>query len=322
MHKSQFQLFILLLICHLTYAQSTELKTIPATVDFSQKIVDWDGFGFNYVETAQTRNYSEYAQDYGGFSLLSEKQKKEIIDYVFGNGGLEVQIVKMFLDPYHQENAGGRFDHERTTKNMRFFVSEGLKATHSRGEDLEIITTLYGPPAWATQQKHIGGRDLDQSQINNLGLYMVDWVRWLIERDYPIKYLSIHNEGEDFYRWDFENGGQRMERFDFNMYWPPEQVNQFLKALPPILEAEGVGNVKVTNGEPSNWTRFYHWGYANALVQDSQAMANLGLLTTHGFINGNMGKLSFSSANPLTTDLVRSSKPDIHAWTTSFSWGK
>ena len=35
-----------------------------------------------------------------------------------------------------------------------------------------------------------------------------------------------------------------------------------------------------------------------------------------------MGKLSYSTANPLTTDLIRNTKPDLHTWVTSFSWGK
>ena len=51
-------------------------------------------------------------------------------------------------------------------------------------------------------------------------------------------------------------------------------------------------------------------------------MANLGLLTSHGFINGDVSKLSYSTANSLTTDALRALKPGLHAWITSFSWGK
>ena len=41
-------------------------------VDFSKRIRDWDGFGVNYVEAAQTRDYRADPQEYGGFSLLIE----------------------------------------------------------------------------------------------------------------------------------------------------------------------------------------------------------------------------------------------------------
>lgn len=34
-----------------------------------------------------------------------------------------------------------------------------------------------------------------------------------------------------------------------------------------------------------------------------------------------MDKLSYSTANDLTTSLLRKKKPDLHAWVTSFSWG-
>jgi hypothetical protein len=263
-----------------------------------------------------------YAQDYGGFSLLSEKQKDEIIDLVVGQSGLQVQIVKMFLDPYHQEMPGGPFDHEHTTKQMREFVSRGLKATKARGDELEIITTLYGPPAWATQQKFIGGRDLDSSKANDLSNYMIEWIKYLQRENYPVKYLSLHNEGEDFYRWDFADGTQRLQGFDFNMYWPPHQVNSFLIDLGNKLAMEGIEDIRLTNGEPSNWTRFYHWGYADALFEDDAALENLGLLTTHGFINGNMDKLSYSTSNGLTTGLLRDKKPELHTWITSYSWGR
>jgi O-glycosyl hydrolase len=310
-----------MIMYHVVSAQAEEFKYIPAEVDFSRHLRKWDGFGFNYVETAQTRDYDEYPQDYGGFSLLSPEKQEEIVQLVFGEDGLQVQIVKMFLDPYHQRLPGGAFNHERTTVQMRSFVKRGIEITRERGDEPEIITTLYGPPAWATRQEFTGGRDLDKNHATGLGIYMADWVRYLKENDYPVKYLSLHNEGEDFYRWDYTDGSQRLERFDYNMYWPPEQVNAFLKLMPGILESHGLGDIKITNGEPSNWTRFYYWGYADALYNDDQALENLGLLTTHGFINGDMGKLSYGTANDLTTNLLRKKKPGLHAWVTSFSWG-
>lgn len=300
---------------------SKEIKFIPAEVNFNEEIQEWDGFGYNYVESCQTRDYENWPQDYGGFSRLEEKQKAEILDLVFGEDGLKVQVVKMFLDPWHQTGPNALFDHETTTKNMREFVKRGIEITEERGDELEIITTLYGPPAWATQQKFIGGRDLDQSQSENLGQYMAHWVKFLKENDFPVKYLSLHNEGEDFYRWDFKTGRQRLEKFDYNMYWPPEQVNSFLKMMPAVLKDLDLNDIKVTNGEPSNWTRFYNWGYTRSIYNDDEALANLGLLTTHGFINGDFRKLSHGYIDSKTTHLLRLKKPDLKTWITSFSWG-
>ena len=127
-----------LMICGIKYAnaQYKEMKGAPAVVDFSKKIRAWDGFGFNYAETSQTTDYQEWSQDYGGFSLLDEQEKEKIIDLVFGKNGLKVGLVKMFLDPWHQESPDAAFDHTTTTANMREFVRRGLEKTQQ------------GMPAW------------------------------------------------------------------------------------------------------------------------------------------------------------------------------
>ena len=154
----------LIMLCGLairltTFSQALDFTAIQASVDFSVTLQDWDGFGFNYVETAHTYDMEEFAQEYGGFSLLDESQKQEIVEMVFGKDGLKVGLVKMFLGPLHQTEAGGIFDHRYTTANMRYFVREGLKCTRQDGRDLEIITTLYGPPGYTTKQKVYRGRD-------------------------------------------------------------------------------------------------------------------------------------------------------------------
>ena len=54
-------------------------------VQFDRILRSWDGFGVNYVEAAQTRDYVNEPQDYGGFSTLSEASRKEIITLIFGD---------------------------------------------------------------------------------------------------------------------------------------------------------------------------------------------------------------------------------------------
>lgn len=304
------------------HSQTVEIKYIPAQINFGVKINDWDGFGFNYVETAQTRDYFNQPQDYGGFSLLDEKSKNEIVNLVFADTGLNIDILKIFLDPFHQSLPGDKFDHVRSTKNMMDFITRGLKVARKNNKEIDVITTLYGPPAWATLQKFVGGRDLDYKQDINLCNYIIDWIIYLRNKNINVKYVSLHNEGEDFYRWDYKEGSQRFHHFDYNMYWSPEQVNYFLKLLPAQLKKIGLPDIGVTNGEPSNWHRFYNWGYAHALYNDDKALDNLGLITTHGFLNGNFRKISHATINSSTTDLLRKKKPDLHCWITSYSWGE
>ncbi len=300
---------------------SDTLKYIPALVDFSDTHQVWDGFGFNYVETGRTRDYAHAPQDHGGYSLLTEEEQKEVIHAVFDQDGLAIEIVKMFLDPWHQPSPDAPYDHEGSTRNMLAFVEGGIDVAGQQDREIEVITTLYGPPAWATKQGFIGGRDLNPDMTEALMDYMLDWVQFLRERDIPVRYLSPHNEGEDFYRWDFNDGTQRLKQFDYNMYWPPEQVNEVMIQLAGLIQERGIKDLGVTNGEPSNWTRFFNWGYAHALAENEDALNALSLLTTHGFVNGDFTKMSYGAINSSTVALLRAKKPDLKTWITSYSWG-
>jgi len=305
------------------WAQAMDFQAVRAEVDFSKTLRQWDGFGVNYVEVAQSIDYDQDPQEYGGFSLLTEVERQKILDMIFGTDGLKPGVVKMFFDPFHQKEPGGPFDHKRTTKWMRYFAREGLKRTRARGDDLTIVTTLYGPPAWATKQKFLRGRDLDPARKRDLARYIIDWVQFLREEEkLPVKFVSLHNEGEDWSRWPVDGAsGNIGHGHDYNMFWPPEQVVDFLKFMRPMLDEAGLKDVGITPGEGSNWYRFSAWGYADAIADDAEALANLGLITSHGFYSGNYGRW-FGEHRSVGTDILRTKRPELHAWVTSTSWSK
>jgi hypothetical protein len=299
------------------------MDEVPAKVDFSKKLREWDGFGVNYVEVPQTMDYLKDPQEYGGFSLLDEKERQEILDMIFGDDGLRPGIVKMFYDPWHQEKPGGEFNHTRTTRWLRYFAQKGLQYTRGRGDDLTFFTTLYGPPPWATRQKFLRGRDLDLDKKYDLANYMIDWVKFCREVEgIPIKYLSLHNEGEDWMRWPADGkDGNIGKGHDYNMYWPPELVVDFLKFMRPMLDKAGLQEVGLTPGENSNWFRFSYWGYADAIADDLGALQALGLVTSHGFYSGTYGRW-FGEHRSTGIDLLHQKRPDLHCWVTSTSWSK
>ena len=305
-------------------AQTLDFTAIRTEVHFDEKIRTWDGFGFNYVETAQTMDYKTDRQEYGGFSLLNEKQKQEIIDMIFGEDGLKVGLVKMFHDPWHQETPNSAFNHEWSTENMRYFVREGLKKSRANGRELQIITTLYGPPAWATKQKFLRGRDFDPTMKEALGTYMIDWVKFLREKEgFPVNYYSLNNEGEDWWRWPADGkDGNIGHGHDYNMYWPPELVVEFVKYLRDRMDAEGLGMVGVVNGEPTNWFRFSTWGYADAFYRDEEALEKLGMVVSHGFYVGGYNNRWFGPHTSQGLALLREKRPMLKAWVTSTSWSK
>lgn len=293
----------------------------PLRVDFADRRQVWDGFGVNYVEVPQTRDYKTRPQEYGGLSLLAEEKRQRMMDEIFGADGLRPGVVKMFLDVWHQERAGGPFDHETTTKWMRYFVREGLNRTRSRGGSLEVITTLYGPPAWATRQKFVRGRDLDPAQAENLGRYLVDWIQFLRQKEqFPVRYVSLHNEGEDFERWPVDGKGAGHSTHDYNLFWPPRQVTDFMPMLRAMLDRAGLQDVGVAPGEPTNWWRFLAWGYAPAIWADESALRSIGLITSHGFTGG-AGRWH-GGHDGGGVELLRQKRPDLKAWTTSMTWGK
>ncbi|RPI44345.1 MAG: hypothetical protein EHM46_02980, partial [Bacteroidetes bacterium] len=302
-------------------SQALDFTAVSAEVDFSRTLREWDGFGFNYVETAHTSDMEEFNQEYGGFSLLDEQEKQEIIQLVFGEDGLKVGLVKMFLGSLHQAEPGGPYDHRHTTGNMRYFVREGLKLTRAGGRDLQIITTLYGPPGFMTLQKVHRGRDLDPAYRDAMADYMVDWIRFLREEEkFPVKFLSLHNEGEDWKRWNQE--GYTVDKgHDYNLYWPPAQVVDYLKLMPGKLEEAGLGDVGITPGECTNWYRFGTWGYADRIAEDKDACRELDLIISHGFYGGNYGRW-FGEHKSAGIDRLREVRPELHAWVTSTSWSR
>src|SRR5690606_2071523 len=84
----------------LLLAASAGAADIRVTVDFSKHLRVWDGFGVNYVEASQTRDYQADPQEYGGFSLLEEAERQQILEMIFGPDGLKPGLLKMFLDPF------------------------------------------------------------------------------------------------------------------------------------------------------------------------------------------------------------------------------
>jgi hypothetical protein len=121
-------------------------------------------------------------------------------------------------------------------------------------------------------------------------------------------------------RWNAD-GTSPAGGHDFNLYWPPEQVVEFLKLLPEVLEANGLADVGVAPGETSNWQRFLEWGYAYAVADDPAAVAALGLITSHGFYAPGFHRWAgdYRSAG---IDVLRERRDDLHAWVTSTSWSE
>jgi len=302
--------------------------SVECNVRFQSPLREWDGFGVNYVAAAQTRDYSKWPQDYGSFELLREEDRQKVIDMIFGDDGLRPCIGKMFIDSLQagfSKPAGANpdpavlnaeiYDHETTTKWMRYFWREGYKRIRDRGEELKLICTLYGPAAWMTKQKIVRGRDLDPEEKYEAAKYMISFVKFMREEEgLPVKYISLHNEGgiEEMRRWP-EDGGDApdRQRHDYNMVWPVEQVVDFIGFMGDMLKEFGLEDVGMANGECTvldGTTK-----YVEGIVNDEKALKNFALMSSHGFRD-------VFTSEPI--DVVRAKKPNFHGWINSASWGK
>ena len=304
-------------------------------IRLDRPIREWHGFGVNYVEAAQTRDYTLYAQDYSGFSFASPDNRELILDLIFGKEGLRPGLTKLFLDPFHE--GGTRegndnqnpleidlkgYDHTTTTRWLRYFNREGLRRMQQWGGSFQSIATLYGPAPWMTRQKYVLGRDLDPQENYEMAEYMASWAKFLIEMEgIPVRYLSFHNEGDAYYRWPRDGSNPGEDHRDYNMYWPPEQVVEYLKITREVLDANGLSEVGLSPGETQSWYRFDMWGYARAIADDSQALENLDLMTSHSFaFLDEVNSVYYGDFRSTGQDLIHQFRPEIPVWVTSRPW--
>ncbi len=302
---------------------------VTARIDFDRRLRPWDGFGVNYVETSQTRDYAAAPQDYGGFGALTEKNRREVIEYVFGDDGLRPGVVKMFLDPFHQRPCPygsdridqREYDHTTTTRWQRYFVSHGLERTRARGDDLQVLVGMYGPPAWMTVQNMVRGRDLAPHHRDAYAKYLAAYARYLrTEMNVPVTYVSIHNEGESWARWPDDGTDPSGATHDYNVYLSPEDVADMIPRVRRVLDANGMADVGVAPGETYSWPRFHQWGYADAIADSPAAAQATALVTSHGFANGCRGRW-YGDWRSSGLDTIAAATGDaLKAWVTSCSW--
>jgi len=282
------------------------LRAADITVDFTAKLQPWHGFGVNYVETAQTRDYELWSQDFGGFSKLTEAQRHALMDALYGPDGLGLALHKIFLDPWAQATPDAPYDFERTTQWSRWFLREAMKRTAAQGRTLRVITTLYGPPAWATQQKKLLARDFDPAQADALARYMAAWVRFLKEKEgVQVEFLSLSNEAKDASFFTDDGMGPKGNS-DYNLAWKDSEMTDMMKRMRTLLP-----DVGFTPTEPTGWDGANYYPF----MKSQELRDALGIIAAH----------SFGRSDQWGPDFVKKAlekKPGLPVWTTSHDWRK
>ncbi len=317
-----------------TFACDREDNMFRVDVNFGRTLQNWDGFGVTYVEAAQTHDPAANPQDYGGLSMMSEEDQRFVLNAVFGDEGLHPSLAKIFITPFGQQNPPETLPDSKTPLDSTAydfgaqsagmsraiaFQQEGLRLTRARGDDLVMLATLYGPPAWMTVQKAFRGRDLAPDCRDALANYLVAAARFCREQGLPIQYLSLHNEGESWRRWNAAGYTDNWNH-DYNYLVTPELAADLLARVAQTISRAHIERLGVAPGEASNWTVFSQWGYPSAIENNPAALEALELITSHGFYGTDRyWPGDWRSAG---IDRLRERKPGLKAWVTSASWGK
>lgn len=308
-------------------------KPHAVAVDFGTAIRTWDGFGLNYIEAGHTNDPVKDYEDYGGFSRLSETQRQKVMDLLHGSldyskpdEGLQIGLHKIFLGPHHQSALDAPFvGASASTPMTRYFLQETLKRRQVRGAGLEIVTTYYGVPAWATAGGVLHWRDPHPERLTALADYMASWVKFLrtdmIGATYAptarVRYVSVTNEGEDFSRWN-DDGSVKPGK-DYNLYWSSKKLAAFLPVLRAELDRQGLSDLGIMPCETSGWDGLEEARgdkIAATLLADPQAMKNIGIIGGHSF--GPSGEAGGRAVAAFREKLG----PQLRAWTTSHDWAK
>jgi O-glycosyl hydrolase len=302
---------------------------LRAYVDFSNKLRHWDGFGVSYSDADCGLNTSNFLQGFNGYSRLPPETRLQISDLFFGQLGLRPGIIRIFLDPFRQDYLESEKDEESPIdlrdykfgfdiSGVRQFCSDALRSVKKWGGDIKVVATCLSPPGWMTKQKELSGRDLDPISRTAFARYIVSWIKFLSEEyNFPIKFVSLHNFGELWECWTDKGAQTDISVCNApNIYWPPEQVIDYLKLVRRMLDRNGLQQVGLTPGETMSWAHFHEWGYADALIEDPLALSSLNLLTSHNCSHFEKckGLHDWRSAG---VDLIRDKFPEIHAWQTS-----
>lgn len=286
---------------------------LRAHIDFARKLRDWDGFGICFHDHALME-----PQKY--FSL--QNSHLQYLNSFFGNDGLRLGIIKLFIDPYRQEYCQSSSDEDRIidTQAYKFYdlplfhlelCQAADRIVKNWGGTLKIMLTCLCPPAWMTKQKELSGRDLDPANRIDYGRYMVAWAKYLaVDKQLPIHCLSLHDKGEMWELWD--EAGLFHSTKHINLYWSPEMVVDFLKLVRRQLDNNSLQNIGLTPGETASWGHFYDWGYAHLIHDDPLALASLGLLTSN--TNASPEYCDFCS---IGVDYITEKRSDLHAWVSS-----
>lgn len=177
------------------------------------------------------------------YSLMTEQQKKEMLETYFTPGGLNYTLGRIpldscdfSLDQYAAMNDPNdremkSFSIERTQKYIIPLIRDAEKVS---GKKIQLMATPWSPPAFMkTNSERIHGGHLKEEYAPFWADYICRYIKELRAQGLEISVLSVQNEPAAVQTWD-------------SCIFSAEEEKKFLKdALYPALKRNGLDGIEI-----------------------------------------------------------------------------
>lgn len=190
------------------------------------------GFGGAFTEAA-------------GSTLLKlpEDKQEEIIQAYFGKEGLHYSLCRTHINSCDFSLGNYAYMEDPEDREMKSFSIEHdflylipmiLRAQKARGEKLYMLASPWSPPAFMKTNGEMNhGGKLKEEYAHMWAQYIAKYIKEYKKAGIEIDMVSVQNEPEAVQTWD-------------SCIYHTEEERDFVKNhLGPVLEEEGLGDVKI-----------------------------------------------------------------------------
>lgn len=173
------------------------------------------------------------------YSKFSDEKKQEFIRACFGEEGLRYNLGRTHINSCDfalgnyaaMEEDGADFDLSRANQYVLPLIRDAGKVC---GEKLVFLLSPWSPPAYMKTNGEMNhGGKLKKAYFRKWAEYVALYIRKLKEEGVNIQYLTVQNEPEAVQTWDS------------CVYHAKEEMAFVRDYLGPVLEAEGLQDVKI-----------------------------------------------------------------------------
>lgn len=177
------------------------------------------------------------------YSLMDEKQKKQVVETYFSEDGMNYKLVRIHmdscdfcLDTYEamsdaQDTELKSFSFERTEKYIIPMLEDIKKVA---GDELRLMLSPWSPPAFmkTNGNRKQGGR-LKPEYRQMWAEYICRYIKEFKNRGYHVQRISLQNEPKAVQTWD-------------SCLFSAEEEKVFLRDfMYPALQAHGYGDIEI-----------------------------------------------------------------------------